>query len=96
MNEIVLTVLNFDIGNSSLAITRKRQQLPFGLAITKERQLLKESSNCKTYNSSLPITRKRQPFVLAITKERQLLIKESSNCKTYHVLVKSRSKILII
>ena len=63
MNEIVLTVLNFDIGNSSLAITRKRQQLPFGLAIT---------------------------------KERQLLIKESSNCKTYHVLVKSRSKILII
>ena len=40
MNEIVLTVLNFDIGNSSLAITRKRQQLPFGLAITKERQLL--------------------------------------------------------
>ena len=55
-------VLNFDIGNSSLAITRKRQQLPFGLAITKERQLLKESSNCKTY----------------------------------HVLVKSRSKILIM
>lgn len=63
MNEIVLTVLNFDIGNSSLAITRKRQQLPFGLAITKERQLLKESSNCKTYNSSLPITRKRQLLI---------------------------------
>lgn len=57
MNEIVLTVLKFDNGNSSLAITRKRQ--PFGLPITKERQLLKESSNRKTY-SSLPITKERQ------------------------------------
>jgi hypothetical protein len=49
VNEIVLTVLNFDIGNSSLAITRKRQQLPFGLAITKERQLLKERSRKLNY-----------------------------------------------